>query len=159
MFMGNLLAGVMTFSLQAFRDSKIMMGGIQILALVIYLLLVGVPAYKDGLDENTMSKKKQAAPIPAGVKYRWLAVGGILWGTAVIPSAAFLFGLLGEGVYKLISGAAAPLSWILVNSDMRLFSFAPYVFMGVYALTVPACHVGFMLGFHDKLNKDNMMYK
>jgi len=31
--------------------------------------------------------------------------------------------------------------------------------MGFYLLTVPACHIGYMLGAGDKLNKDKVMYK
>jgi len=171
MIMGNVLSTVMAFSLYAFIGNTILMFFISIFAIAIYLMLVAVPAYKDGLEESVKIKSKRCKieDIPTN---RWLFVGVILFGVMLIPSFGYLFFSLNEGVYRLICGAIHPLSWILVEGSgrfreglngeqielMRLVKFAPYVFMGLYTLTIPACHIGFMLGLKDKLSK-GIMYK
>jgi hypothetical protein len=168
MFMGNLLSTVMTISLAMFRTEILITGLSVLLGIAIYLLLVAVPAYKDGLDENTKRRNKSVEAEPVK-KWRWALVGVILWGVMLVPSILFLLLEYNVGVYRLINGAVNPLSVFFVEAITRgieppvvsvsLHPIAPYVFMGFYALTVPACHIGFMLGLGDKLNKDKIMYE
>jgi hypothetical protein len=169
MFMGNLLSAIMTISVipiasAASGQKELVMGIAAVFAMMIYLLLVAVPAYMDGLAENT-SRRRISFEKPADEtvpKYRWAAVGAILWGVMLIPSVVFLLGGIGTGVYRMLSGAVYPLSLFLVsdNGGVRsLMSTAPYVVMGFYALTLPSCHIGFILGLGDRLSKDKIMYK
>jgi len=149
MLMGNLLATVMTISLAAFGGSAVIMGLATLFAMAIYLMLAGVPAYKDGLYKST----KQSQDNHDRGKYRWLAVGVIGWGIMLVPSVVFLLGGLGEGMYRLICGAVYPLSLFLVedvDGVRSMLPWVPYVFIGFYALTVPACYVGYALGNRQK---------
>jgi len=169
MVMGNILSFVMAMSLAFFRGETLIMLMSVLFAAAIYLMMVSVPAYKNGQDEFTKLKNKTGNEAEAVPKYRWLSVGMILWGIMLIPSVVYLFGGIPQGVYLLLSGAVYPLSGFFMkvteyDADgrpilMSLLNFAPFVFMGFYALTVPACHIGFMLGLSDKLSKENMMYK
>jgi len=157
MVMGNLLSTVMSVSLAPFRGENLIMGMAVLFAMAIYLLLVAVPAYKDGLEENTRRKNQTVQPPPVQ-KWRWAAIGAILWGIMLVPSVVFLLGRLNVGVYRLICGAVNPMSMFLVGEEGQLLSYVPYVFMGFYALTVPACYIGFSLGLGDTLNKGKIMY-
>ena len=153
MFMGNLLASVMTLALAFFRMEILIMGIAVLLAMAIYLMLVSVPAYKDGQE----IKKSRNGGIP---KWRWAVIGVIVWAVAAIPSVIFLIERYNTGAYRFINGAVNPLSAFFLTGTgqfmlnpagveveiMRLASFAPYVFIGFYALTIPACHIGFIMG-------------
>ena len=156
MVMGNLLATIMSISLAPFSTETAIMGLAVLFAMAIYLLLVAVPAYKNGMDENKNIESGSDLKIP---KYRWVVIGLIEWGIMLIPSLVFLSVGYSIGVYRIILGAIQPLSLFLVNENGVMLSYSPYVFMGFYALTVPACHIGFILGAGDKLNKDRIMYK
>ncbi|MCL1903670.1 MAG: hypothetical protein FWF94_04555 [Oscillospiraceae bacterium] len=172
MLMGNLLSVIMSVSLAFFRGETLIMILSVLFGIAIYLLLVAVPAYKDGLDENAKQKKRKdnTESVP---KWRWALVGTILWGVMLIPSVVYLFTEYNEGVYRMLNGAVFPLSAFMLVSTMtteypfssafvevlRLAPFAPYVFMGVYALTIPACHIGFILGLNNGLDKDKIMYE
>jgi hypothetical protein len=151
MVMGNFLAAIMTFSLYSFMGAAAVQGMAVLFAAAIYLLLVGVPAYKNGLAERSMLENKRVESVPV---YRWAGVGVILFVIAVIPSVLLVLGVLNIGWFRLICGAVGQLSMFLDG-----LPFAPYVYMGFYALTILSCHVGFMLGLGDKLNKDKILYK
>ncbi|MCL2072129.1 MAG: hypothetical protein FWH07_07865 [Oscillospiraceae bacterium] len=169
--MGNLLSTIMTISLAMFRMEILIMGLSVVFGMAIYLLLVAVPAYKDGLEENTRAKRETGGERTA-TQWRWAFVGLILWGVMLIPSIVFLLSDFNEGAYRLINGAVSPLSAFMLTGTgefvtnqagdeteiLQLASFAPYVFMGFYALTIPACHIGFMLGLRDSFNKDRLLY-
>ncbi|MCL1866315.1 MAG: hypothetical protein FWF82_02780, partial [Oscillospiraceae bacterium] len=154
MVMGNVLSTVMTISLASAMGNSAIMGMSVLFAVSIYLLLVAVPAYKNGMEEKLLLKSKRVESVPM---YRWLCVGGILFGITAIPSVVFLFGGLTEGVYRLLNGAVYPLSMFLTEGTgefvehfqtgetmevTRIMPFAPYIFMGVYALTTLSCHIG-----------------
>ncbi|MCL1789594.1 MAG: hypothetical protein FWG33_04475 [Oscillospiraceae bacterium] len=169
MFMGNLLSVIMSISLAFFRSETLIMILSVFFGIAIYLLLVAVPAYKDGLETNT-KLKDDSAEIP---KWRWALVGVVLWGIMLVPSIIYLLSAYNEGVYRILNGAVFPLSAFMLISTvttesplssllievLHLAPFAPYVFMGFYALTIPACQFGFMLGLRDSLNKDKVMYE
>jgi len=152
MIMGNLLALVMTFSLAPFRGETVIVGMTMLFAAAIYILLVAVPAYKDGLDQHTKLKKKkmETATVP---KYNWLIVGLILWAIMAAVSIAFLIFPFEQWIYRVLNGATLQLSNLIKNR------YVPFVNIGFYALTAPTCHIGFMLGLGDKLSKDKVMYK
>ncbi|MCL2035780.1 MAG: hypothetical protein FWG83_00115 [Oscillospiraceae bacterium] len=167
MFMGNLLATIMAFSLSSLMSETFMVGMAALFAMAIYLLLVAVPAYKDGVAEGIKAKNQSPDESIAKPKHTWALIGVILCGVMLIPTIVYLSGSLNMGVYRLICGAIFPLSyffeWTVLGdigiTERGFYGFAPFVFMGFYALTIPACHLGFMLGFGDKLNKDKIMYK
>jgi hypothetical protein len=160
MFMGNLLATVMTISL----PSVIMNTAVKITAAlftaVIYFSLVFVPAYKDGVNEKNLLQKNQGASV---VKFRWLAVGFVLSGIMAVPAVLLLTGNIGLGLYRIIDGAVYPLSLLLIPTAAletgEVPVYAPFIFMGFYLLTAPVCEAGFFCGYKDKLNLDKILYK
>ncbi|MCL1881005.1 MAG: hypothetical protein FWF76_02375 [Oscillospiraceae bacterium] len=174
LFMGNLLGQVMTFSLAMFRSSTEIMLLATLFSLTIYFLLIAVPAYKDGQNERSkvttkaLLKENKAVPY----MYRWLYIGVFLYAIMLIPSIIFMTGQITDGVYRLLSGAVAPLGWILIEGTgeyveianaatgadeyrelMRLIPWSAWVFMGLYALTIPACYIGYVFGLKGKFDK------
>jgi hypothetical protein len=171
--MGNICSTIMTFSLYNFAATDTMfMGFLAVLTMAVYLLMVAVPAYKDGMEENSRVRNKRCelSDIP---KHRWLLIGAVLYAVMMLPTIGYLLFSLNEGVYRIVNGAVSPLSWIWLEGTgnfregpqgeqielTRLQAFVPYVYMGLYALTIPAVHLGFILGLGDKMNKDKIMYK
>jgi uncharacterized membrane protein len=154
MFMGNLLAGVMSFSLGMFRGDTAVMLIASFLAMAIYFLLIAVPAYKDGLKTGqSLEFKKLAANENAKIpgKTEWLLVGVVLWLIMSIPSLVFAFGGITDGVLRLLSGATAPVGWILIDEptehiEFPLLPWSPWVFIGIYSLGIPACYIGYLKG-------------
>jgi hypothetical protein len=163
-FMGNALSGVMTFSLGLFRGNTVVMLMATIFALTIYVTLIAVPAYKDGLTDGrkvafrrAKQERQGGGKIP-GIR-QWTIVGMVVFAVMIIPSVAFLFGGMGYGVYRLLSGVGvvAPLCWILIGESTAttanpLLSWAPFVFVGLYALCIPAIRLGYVWGLNDKFS-------
>jgi len=150
MLMGNLLAFIMTISLSAFGTNEAVMGMATLFAMAIYLLLVSVPAFKDGQSEACkQNRTDEDAVVPNFYKNRWIIIGVILWVIMLVPSIVFLFGGISAGWYRFINGAVYPLSLFLVqdiDGGRVLMSSAPYVIMVFYVLTIPACLIGHKMG-------------
>ena len=156
MLMGNLMATVMTISLASFALNRAVLIIASIFAAAIYLTLIAVPAYKDGVNERLAIKNKKSGEVP---KFRWLGIGFVLWGVMLIPSITYLTGNITASVYRLIDGAVYPLSLLLTGDELEPLFFSPFVFMGFYLLSAPACYIGFWCGLNDKLNASKIMYK
>jgi len=152
MVMGNLMATVMSFSLYSFAANQMIMGIAVLFAIAIYLLLVAVPAYKDGQYEH-VKLRNPANKIEDVPKYRWLQVGAILFAIMLIPCLLLLIGAINTGWFRLVCGAVNPLAGFLANGAI------PFAGIAIYALTIPACHIGFKLGLTDKISGDKFMYK
>jgi hypothetical protein len=152
MVMGNLLATVMSFSLYSLAGNPTIVGMSVLFALAIYYLLVAVPAYKSGQEDSGKLKRANSEE-PAPPKYKWLFVGVVLFAVMMIPTIMLMFNAINIGWYRLICGAINPLSGLIVRGAV------PFVGIGVYVLTIPACHIGYVLGLGDKLSKENILYK
>jgi len=154
MIMGNLLATVMTFSLAPFRGETLIVAMTMVFAAAIYILLVAVPDNKDGLEQYTKSQKNKNTENDKNQKkskYRWLLIGVILFCVMNVSIIALLLGQIGW--YRVFNGATLQMTLLIKRQ------YIPFINIGFYALTVPACHIGFILGLGDKLNKDKVMYK
>ncbi|MCL2634021.1 MAG: hypothetical protein FWD34_05840 [Oscillospiraceae bacterium] len=156
MVMGNLMATIMMISLGGFAMSVAIMSMAALFAAVIYLSLVFIPAYKDGMTEHAALLNKRVESVP---KFRWMIVGVILFVISIVPTILFMLGIVNAGVFRIISGAVYPLSLLLTGEELVILPFAPFVFLGFYTLTIPACHLGFWCGVNDKLNSSKIMYK
>jgi hypothetical protein len=166
--MGNILALVMSMSLSVFANETPIIAVAVLFAAAIYLLLVGVPAYKDGQEYHMkQQKQRDAAPTEpsagmSAASLRHAGIGAILFAVVSAPSVIFLLGRLDESAYRLLNGPVLPLTLFLsehTDDGMVLLPFAPYVFIGFYALTIPACCISYTLGCGNRLSKGNIMYK
>jgi hypothetical protein len=148
MVMGNVMSLIMSVSLRSTTPNFLAAVAI-LFSAMIYLILVAVPGYKDGQEEHI--KTKQDSAPPATVSKKWLLVGGALF---AVMNVTIVFFLLGEvWLYSMLNGATFQLTWLIKPQ------YIPFVNMGFYALSVPACHIGYLLGLKDKLSKDKMLYK
>ncbi|MCL2755113.1 MAG: hypothetical protein FWD35_05295 [Oscillospiraceae bacterium] len=156
---GNFMAAIMAFSLGIFRASTELMLIATLFALAIFLSLVGLPAYKDSL---ALAEKSHT---PQGANRRdlleWFAVGAVVWLLMSVPSALHLGGLITDGVLRLLSGATAPLGWLLIEfidihgnpvtelteaDFFRLLPWVGWLYIALYSLSIPACLLGSVMG-------------
>jgi len=153
MFMGNFMSLILEITLIPFSGNKFLTVIFAFCAMFIYLSLMFTVAYKDGTNCRKLLKAQNAQNSQNAPKIRWLIISLALWGLSVIFAVILLFNEPFRLPYLLLNGAVAPLDSLLLPE------YSPYVFMGFYALTVPACLLGFWCGIKDKLNVDKIVYK
>ncbi|MDE7194346.1 MAG: hypothetical protein K2O14_10290 [Oscillospiraceae bacterium] len=144
---------------------------------LIFYLLVFTLAWKDGTRERGLIKLGRES---CEKKYRWIAIGVILFVFAALPSVILLLNKLFFPeqdlliLYRFVSGSAYPFvmafvppitteSKAWVETSLREIDNMSVIFpilMTAYYLLIPvAAQVGYYIGFNDKLNKDKIMYK
>lgn len=158
--MGNFMATVMSISIALFRGNTGILAVVSLCALCVYFSLVALAPYKDGVEiGKANSKSKGGAKLNRSKQ--WLLVGFLMFGIMLALTLMYHFVEgFNVGVYRLIAGAIHPLSYLLVEGTgefwdvpgygemeiMRIVPWATYVFVGIYALSVPACYIGYRLG-------------
>ncbi len=182
--LGNFLCFFMTMALTMFTSKSdnpgfvILMNIIaMICSALIFHMLVFTVAWKDGTRERSLVKNKRVdGPLP----HRWIFLGVILFLIAAAPTIVLLLNKLffPEAdtfyVYRFISGSAYPFiqtfvpmpeladkAWVETTyrqiDDMSpLF---PALMMIFYAIIPAVTQLGWYVGYNDKFNKDNIMYK
>lgn len=182
--LGNFLCLFMTMALTMFTSKSdnpgfvILMNIIaMICSALIFHMLVFTVAWKDGTRERSLVKNKRVdGPLP----HRWIFLGVILFLIAAAPTIVLLLNKLffPEAdtfyVYRFISGSAYPFiqtfvpmpeladkAWVETTyrqiDDMSpLF---PALMMIFYAIIPAVTQLGWYVGYNDKFNKDNIMYK
>ncbi len=182
--LGNILCFFMTMALTMFTSKSdnpgfvILMNIIaMICSALIFHMLVFTVAWKDGTRERSLVKNKRVdGPLP----HRWIFLGVILFLIAAAPTIVLLLNKLffPEAdtfyVYRFISGSAYPFiqtfvpmpeladkAWVETTyrqiDDMSpLF---PALMMIFYAIIPAVTQLGWYVGYNDKFNKDNIMYK
>lgn len=182
--LGNFLCFFMTMALTMFTSKSdnpgfvILMNIIaMICSALIFHMLVFTIAWKDGTRERSLVKNKRVdGPLP----HRWIFLGVILFLIAAAPTIVLLLNKLffPEAdtfyVYRFISGSAYPFiqtfvpmpeladkAWVETTyrqiDDMSpLF---PALMMIFYAIIPAVTQLGWYVGYNDKFNKDNIMYK
>jgi hypothetical protein len=160
------MAAVMALSTGIFRASTEFMLITSVLALAVYLTLCGVPAYKDALEyTKTVAFKKAPHKRPDFQQLLpWLAIGAFAWVLMSVPALLHLSGAITDGVLRLLSGATAPLGWILIEfvdlhgnpvtelteaENFRLLPWVGWLYIGLYSLTLPACWIGYARGLRS----------
>lgn len=182
--LGNLLCFFMTMALTMFTSKSdnlgfvIMMNIIAMLcSLAIFHMLMFTVAWKDGARERSLVKNHRVdAPLPR----RWIFLGLIMFVTAAAPTVVLLLNKLffPEAdtfyVYRFISGSAYPFiqtfvpmpeladkAW--VQTDYRqiddMSPLFPALMLLFYAVIPVMTQLGWYVGYTDKFNKDNIMYK
>lgn len=175
--LGNVLCLFMTMGLGMFGVNLFTKIVSISCGILIFYLLVFTPAWKDGTRERSLIKLGRES---SEKKYRWIAIGAIMFVFAALPSAVLLLNKLYFPeqdlliLYRLVSGSAYPFvmafvppvtveSEAWVETSFREIDNMSVIFpilMMVYYLLIPvATQVGYYIGFNDKMNKDKIMYK
>lgn len=175
--LGNILCMFMTMALSMFGGNIVF----NILSIfcgtLIFYMLIFTVAWKDGARERSLVKNHR---VDAPLKYRWIYLGVIMYVIAALPTLVLLLNKLFFPEqdtlfeYRFISGSAYPFIQTFIpqpdistmaweHTDYRQIDSMPALFpalMLVYYAVIPAVtQFGWYVGFNDKFNKENIMYK
>ncbi|MBE6888946.1 MAG: hypothetical protein E7485_02910 [Ruminococcaceae bacterium] len=175
--LGNIMCLIATMALVMFgKNTFFNILGI-IIAVMIFYMLIFTVAWKDGNAERSLIKHGR---VDSPLKYRWLLIGLLMYVVAAAPTVVLLLNKLFFPeedtlyLYKFISGSAFPFvntfipdavpetdAWI--PTTLRQFDnmsvLFPSLMLVYYALIPIVTHIGYYMGFTDKLNTDNIVYK
>lgn len=175
--LGNVLCLFMTMGLGMFGVNLFTKVVSITCGTLIFYLMVFTLAWKDGTRERSLIKLGRES---GEKKYRWIAIGAVMFVFAALPSVILLLNklLFPEQdlliLYRFISGSSYPFvmafvppitteSEAWVETSLREIDNMSVVFpilMMVYYIPIPAAaQIGYYIGFNDKLNKDKIMYK
>ena len=156
---GNLLSLVVTISLSGFlteTNENIIFGISSVCSILLLITCVFSVGYKDGeLERKLINRKTLEKPDPN----KWFIIGGIVWILMCILCAMLniIPGTMYLQVFRFAVASMFALSLFFGSSEIP--AFAPFIFMGVFALIPVACRVGYYAGFYDKIAIDNIIYK
>lgn len=175
--LGNVLCLFMTMALSMFGSNIVFNVLAMICGTLIFHMLVFTVAWKDGARERSLVKNHR---VDSPLKYRWIILGIIMFVIAAAPTVVLLLNKLffPESdtlyIYRFISGSAYPFiqtfipqpdletkAWI--PTDYRQIDSMSPVFPALmlifYAIIPAVTQFGWYVGFTDKFNKDNIVYK
>ena len=169
---GNVLCLVMTMAIFFFGDYLIIKISAILFAAMIFFSLMFTVAWKDGVQERKIIDRH---PELGEKKFRWLAVGAIMFVFAAAPTFFLLFNKLffpasdNLIIYQFVSGSAYPFvitftlkAESLSGSVSRVETMSvllPSLLLVYYALIPAVTQLGFWFGYRDKLNTDKIVYK
>ena len=182
--LGNVLCFFMTMALTMFTGRSdnpgfvILMNVIAMLcAAAIFHMLIFTVGWKDGVRERSLVKNHRVdGPLP----HRWIFLGLIMFAIAAAPTVILLLNKLFFPqedtffIYRFISGSAYPFiqtfvpmpeittdAW--VHTDLRqidnMSPLFPALMLLFYAVIPVMTQLGWYIGYTDRFNKDNIMYK
>ena len=175
--LGNILCMFMTMALSMFGGNIVFNILSIICGTLIFYMLIFTVAWKDGARERSLVKNRR---VDAPLKYRWIYLGVIMYVIAAMPTLVLLLNKLFFPEqdtlfeYRFISGSAYPFIQTFIpqpdistmaweHTDYRQIDSMPALFpalMLVYYAVIPAVtQFGWYVGFNDKFNKENIMYK
>ena len=174
--LGNVMCLVMTMALAMFGVSLFTNVISIFCCTAVFYMLVFTVAWKDGTAERSLVKNGR---VEKPLKYRWIAIGLVMFAVAAIPTIILLLNKLffPEAdtlfVYRFISASAYPFVNTFIpaaeadidlwHTSMRQIDNMTVLFpvlMLVYYLLIPAItQLGYYMGFNDKLNAEKIMYK
>lgn len=170
--LGNVLCLIMTVAVFVFGSSLLVKALAVGFAAVIFFSLAFTVAWKNGVKERSLVKLGR---VESGAKFRWVAIGLIMFAFAAAPTAFLLINKLffpdrdNLIIYQFISGSAYPLVLTftpqpetLVSQESRVESMSvlfPALMLAYYALIPVITQLGYWAGYNDKFNADKIMYK
>ncbi|MDE7361997.1 MAG: hypothetical protein K2N38_08705 [Oscillospiraceae bacterium] len=170
--LGNVLCLVMTVAVFVFGSNMIVKTIAVGCSAIIFFSLVFTAAWRNGAREHSLVKLGR---VDSEVKYRWIAIGLIMFVFAAAPTVFLLANKLffpeqdNLIIYQFISGSAYPLvltftprAESLVSQTSRVESMSvlfPVFMLLYYALIPVVTQLGFWVGYKDKFNPDKIMYK
>ena len=176
MILGNIMCLVMTMALAMF-GMNLFTNILSILCCTaVFYMLVFTVAWQDGCAERSLVKHGR---VEAPLKYRWIAIGTVMFLIASIPTIILLLNKLlfpeedTVMLYSFISGSAYPFvntfvptaqanidAWHTSISRIDNMSVLfPVLMLAYYALIPAATQLGYYMGYNDMLNTDKIMYK
>lgn len=169
---GNVLCLVMTLAIFFFGDYAVIKILAIMFAALIFFSLMFTVAWQDGTRERKLINYH---PELGEKKYRWVAVGAVMFVFAAAPTVFLLFNKLffpdsdNLLIYQFISGSAYPFVITFtpkadsLSSDVSrvqtMSALLPSLLLVYYALIPAVTQLGFWVGYRDKLNVDKIMYK
>ncbi len=174
--LGNVMCLVMTMALAWFGLNLLMNILSIICCAAVFFMLVFTVAWKDGCDERSLIKNRR---VETPLKYRWIAIGLLMFLFASIPTLVLLANKLFFPetdtlfLYRFLSGSAYPFVNTFIptaeanvddwHTTLRQFDnmsvWFPVLMLVYYALVPIVTQLGYYMGFNDKLNPDKIMYK
>lgn len=166
-FFGNILSGIMVFSIAPVISIWLLTVVALLFTLFIYGSLLFTAGYRDGQREHKLITNHRVESSP---KYRWIIMGFIIGTIMAIPGFVILAAKLGTlalsgefmFAFRFINGAVAPL---LYASEMHAAAPVDYPlwlcfsFIGIYVILSPLlAHIGYKFGFDDK-TRTSFMYE
>ncbi len=166
-FFGNILSGIMVFSIAPVINIWLLTVVALLFTLFIYTSLLFTAGYRDGQRENSLLKNHRVESSP---EYRWIAFGLIIGLIMAIPGFIILlaklgvFAVSGEFMFafRFVNGTVTPL---LYASEMQAAAPVDYpmwlciAFIGIYMIFSPlAAHIGYKFGSDDK-KRTGFMYE
>jgi len=156
--LGNILALIVTFSLGNFGVGNALMGLAAFCSLSLYFMMVFNAAHKDGETDRKLFNRKTIEK-PEGSK--WVKIGIIVWLLLCIPCVVLIIvpGFL--IVVRFLLASIMAVSFLLSDAETPALnpSWAPFLFMGIFALTPVVCRLGYWVAFYEKWSVDNIVYK
>ena len=164
-FFGNILSGIMVFSIAPVIGIWLLTAVALLFTLFIYGSLLFTAGYRDGQRERKLIKNHRVETTP---KNRWIVYGLIIGAIMAIPGYVILaaklvpFAVSGEFMFafRFINGAVTPL---LYASEMQAAAPVDYplwlciAFIGIYVILSPLlAQIGYKFGFDDKARTDFM---
>ena len=169
---GNVLCLVMTMAIFFFGDYVIIKILAILFAALIFFSLMFTVAWKDGVRERKIISR---TPELGEKKFRWIAVGVIMFVFAAAPTFFLLFNKLffpesdNLLIYQFISGSAYPFVITFtpkaeslsstVSRVQTMSALLPSLLLVYYALIPAVTQIGFWFGYRDKINVDKIVYK
>ncbi len=176
--LGNILCTFMTMALAMFGGNIVFNILSIICGTLIFYMLVFTAAWKDGCRERSLVKNHR---VDAPLNHRWIYLGVILFLIAAAPTILLLLNKLFFPdsadtlyVYRFISGSAYPFVQTFIpqpdittmaweHTDYRqidsMSALFPALMLVYYAFIPAATQAGWYIGYTDKFNKENIMYK
>ena len=176
--LGNILCLFMTMALAMFGGNIVFNILSIICGTLIFYMLIFTVAWKDGARERSLVKNHR---VDAPLKYRWIYLGVIMYVIAAAPTILLLLNKLFFPdsadtlfAYRFISGSAYPFIQTFIpqadiptmaweHTDYRqidsMSPLLPALMLVYYALIPVVTQFGWYIGFTDKFNKDNIVYK
>lgn len=163
MLLGNIMCAVMTVSLAPFITHEFIKIMSFLFSIFIFYALVFTVAFKDGQREQSMVRLRK---VEEPNKNKWITIGFLMMGIMFLPSMVLLIIKISGAwfdpmiVFRFVCGMVYPLSILISPGGIDSMAvFTPVIYMLCYAAIPVATHIGFYLGYTDKLNKDKIMYK
>lgn len=175
--LGNILCLFMTMALTMFGTNIAFSIIAMICGTLIFHMLMFTVGWKDGARERSLVKNHRVdGPLP----HRWIGIGLILFVIAAAPTIVLLLNKLFFPeqdtlfIYRFISGSAYPfIQTFLPRADLAtkaweatdyrqidsMTALFPALMLIFYAVIPVMTHLGWYVGYNDKFNKEDIMYK
>lgn len=151
---GNVMALVVTLSLLSFGNDTPLIVIAAFCAVSTYLMMAFSVGHKDGEQERKLVRiNRLDKPNPN----KWLIIGAVLWLLLCVPCVVLFITPAFLNVFRFIFAAVFALSLLFGSDTVPVW--APFVFMGVFALTPVFMKLGHYVGYFEKITMDSIVYK